>query len=124
MVVVSIALSIPAVIPRTAGFYYREKGLWALIMGQTGLLVYMADFTFSVISRLLGTLIGGILALLAWYVGSANGPGNPYGLGAVMAVMVAILMWVRIWCPFHLLQASIMAAATFLLIIGFSYDDQ
>ncbi|KAL2839889.1 hypothetical protein BJX68DRAFT_271938 [Aspergillus pseudodeflectus] len=124
MVVVSIALSIPAVIPRTAGFYYREKGLWALIMGQTGLLVYMADFTFSVISRLLGTLIGGVLALLAWYVGSANGPGNPYGLGAVMAVMVAILMWVRIWCPFHLLQASIMAAATFLLIIGFSYDDQ
>ncbi|KAL3444137.1 hypothetical protein BJX65DRAFT_297785 [Aspergillus insuetus] len=124
MVVVSIALSVPAVIPRTAGFYYREKGLWALIMGQTGLLVYMADFTFSVISRLLGTLIGGVLALLAWYVGSANGPGNPYGLGAVMAVMVAIFMWVRIWCPFHLLQAMIMAAATFLLIIGFSYDDR
>jgi uncharacterized membrane protein YccC len=124
MVVVSIALSIPAVIPRTAGFYYREKGLWALIMGQTGLLVYMADFTSSVISRLLGTLIGGVLALLAWYVGSANGPGNPCGLGAVMAVMVAIFMWVRIWCPFHLLQAMIMAAATFLLIIGFSYDDQ
>jgi hypothetical protein len=124
MVVVSIALSIPAVLPRTAGFYYREKGLWALIMGQTGLLVYMADFTFSVLSRLLGTLIGGVLALLAWYVGSANGPGNPYGLGAVMAVMVAIFMWARIWCPFHLLQAMIMAAATFLLIIGFSYDDQ
>ncbi|KAL2838093.1 hypothetical protein BJY01DRAFT_237597 [Aspergillus pseudoustus] len=124
MVVVSIALSIPAVIPRTAGFYYREKGLWALIMGQTGLLVYMADFTFSVISRLLGTLIGGVLALVAWYVGSGNGPGNPYGLGAVMAVMVAILMWARIWCSFALLQASIMAAATFLLIIGFSYDDQ
>jgi hypothetical protein len=124
MVVVSIALSIPAVLPQTAGFYYREKGLWALIMGQTGLLVYMADFTFSVISRLLGTLIGGVLALLAWYVGSANGPGNPYGLGAVMAVMVAIFMWARIWCPFHLLQAMIMAAATFLLIIGFSYDDQ
>ncbi|KAL2811472.1 hypothetical protein BJX63DRAFT_444061 [Aspergillus granulosus] len=124
MVVVSIALSVPAVIPRTAGFYYREKGLWALIMGQTGLLVYMADFTFSVISRLLGTIVGGVLALLAWYVGSANGPGNPYGLGAVMVVMVAIFMWVRIWCPFHLLQASIMAAATFLLIIGFSYDDQ
>ncbi|KAJ0413216.1 hypothetical protein BJY00DRAFT_320006 [Aspergillus carlsbadensis] len=124
MVIVSIAVSIPAVLPRTAGFYYREKGLWALIMGQTGLLVYMADFTFSVLSRLLGTVIGGVLALLAWYVGSANGPGNPYGLGAVMAVMVAIFMWARIWCPFHLLQAMVMAAATFLLIIGFSYDDQ
>lgn len=34
MLVVSIALALPAVIKSSAGFYYREKGLWGLIMAQ------------------------------------------------------------------------------------------
>ena len=34
VVVATIALGVPAVIPSSAGFYYREKGLWALIMTQ------------------------------------------------------------------------------------------
>ncbi|PWY92601.1 hypothetical protein BO70DRAFT_357736 [Aspergillus heteromorphus CBS 117.55] len=123
MVVVTIALGIPSAIPSSAGFYFREKGLWALIMGQTGLLVYMADFTFSVISRLTGTVIGGVLGLLTWYIGSANGPGNPYGLAAITAVMLLILVWVRLYLPPLLLQGGIMGAATFLLVIAYSYDD-
>ncbi|RAK99802.1 uncharacterized protein BO80DRAFT_494516 [Aspergillus ibericus CBS 121593] len=123
MVVVTIALGIPGVIPRSASFYYRVKGLWALIMGQTGLVVYMADFTFSMIARITGTVIGGVLGLLAWYIGSANGPGNPYGLSAITAVVLAILIWVRLYLPPSLLQGGIIGAATFLLVIAYSYDD-
>lgn len=37
MLVVSIALALPAVIQSSAGFYYREKGLWGLIMAQARL---------------------------------------------------------------------------------------
>ncbi|KOC15609.1 hypothetical protein AFLA70_269g001731 [Aspergillus flavus AF70] len=123
MVVVTIALGIPGVIPHTAGFYYREKGLWGLIMAQTGLLVYMSEFTFSTLGRLVGTVAGGVLGLLAWYIGSANGPGNPYGLSAVMAVMLAILMWIRLYLPPNLLQGGIMGGATFMLVVAYSYDD-
>ncbi|CAG8947604.1 unnamed protein product [Penicillium salamii] len=123
MVIVTVALAIPAAIPHSAGFYYREKGLWALIMGQTTLVIYMADFTFSLLCRAIGTIIGGVLGLVAWYIGSGHGPGNPYGLAAVMAAVIIILMWGRIFAPMALLQAMMMAGATCILVIGYSYDD-
>ncbi|KAG6132267.1 hypothetical protein E4U12_003272 [Claviceps purpurea] len=123
MVVVTIAVAIPASLPSTAGFFYRQKGIWALIMAQTCLLMYMADFTFSLVSRCLGTVIGGVLGMLAWYVGSGSGDGNPYGMGAATAVLAVVLMWWRLYLPPALAQASIMTAATFMLIIGFSWDE-
>jgi hypothetical protein len=123
MVAVTIALGIPAVIPSSAGFYFREKGLWGLIMGQTTMLIYMADFTFSAISRAIGTVVGGILGLLAWYIGSGNGPGNPYGLAAIMALVTVVLMWGRLFAPPALLQACMMGGATCILVVGYSYDD-
>ena len=123
LVVVTIALGIPAAIPSSAGFYYREKGLWALIMGQTTVVVYMSDFALSLVSRAIGTVIGGVMGLVAWYIGSGNGPGNPYGLAAVMAVVIVILMWGRIFAPLALLQATMMGGATCILVIGYSYDD-
>lgn len=123
MVVLTIALAIPAVIPSSSGFYYRAKGVWALMMGQTAMVVYMADFTFSVISRFIGTVVGGAVGLVAWYIGSGHGPGNPYGLGAIMAAVVIILMWARLFLPRASLQASILAAATCILVVGYSYDD-
>lgn len=123
MVVVTIALAIPAAIPHTAGFYYREKGLWALIMGQTTLVIYMADFTFSLICRAIGTIVGGLLGLVAWYIGSGHGEGNPYGLAAIMALVLTILMWGRIFAPPAMLQALIMAGATCILVVGYSFED-
>ncbi|KAJ0416722.1 hypothetical protein BJY00DRAFT_325978 [Aspergillus carlsbadensis] len=123
MVVVTLAISILAVLPNTAGFFYRERGLWGLIMAQTGLLVYMADFTFSVFSRLIGTIVGGLFGLLAWYIGSGGGPGNPYGLSAITGAMIVIFLWIRLYLPPNLLQGGILAAATFLLVVAYSYVD-
>ncbi|GFF70690.1 uncharacterized protein C57A7.05 [Aspergillus udagawae] len=123
MVVLTIALAVPAVIPSSAGFYYREKGLWGLIMGQTTLLVYMSDFTFSLICRAVGTVIGGVVGLVAWYIGSGHGPGNPYGLAAISVPIILIFMWGRLFLSPAMLQATIMSAATFFLVIGYSFAD-
>ncbi|GJN80127.1 hypothetical protein PLIIFM63780_003651 [Purpureocillium lilacinum] len=122
MVIVTIATSIPAAIPHSAGFFYREKGIWGVITAQTCLLVYMADFTFSLVSRGLGTIIGGVMGMVAWYIGSGSGYGNAYGLAASTAVMIAILIWWRLFLPPAFAQASIMSGATFALVVGFSWD--
>ncbi|ATY65294.1 hypothetical protein A9K55_003772 [Cordyceps militaris] len=123
LVIVTIVTSIPSAIPHSAGFFYREKGIWAVITAQLTLLPFMADFVVSIVSRALGTVAGGALGMLAWYVGSGSGAGNPYGLGATTAVMTVILVWLRIWGPHMLTVASIMCGATFVLVIGFSYDN-
>lgn len=123
VVIISIATSIPAVLPNTAGFYYREKGIWAVITAQLTLAPYMADLVVSVFWRALSTVVGGLLALVAWYIGSGSGNGNPYGLGASTAVVTAILVWLRIWCPHTYVLGAVMAGATFSLTIGYSYDN-
>lgn len=121
-VIVTIATSIPASLPHTAGFFYREKGIWAVISAQTCLLVYMADFSVSLIARGLGTVIGGVIGMVAWYIGSGSGPGNPYGIGAISAFAIMVLVWWRIFLPPAFAAASIMGGATFALVVGFSWD--
>ncbi|KAL5354947.1 hypothetical protein BJX96DRAFT_161450 [Aspergillus floccosus] len=123
MVVVTIACAIPSSLPHSSGFYYREKGIWGLITAQTALLVYMADFTFSVISRALGTVLGGVLGMVAWYIGSGHGTGNAYGMAAITAAMTVVLMWWRLFLPQAFTMAAIMSGVTFVLVVGFSYDD-
>ncbi|KAJ5909725.1 hypothetical protein N7504_004368 [Penicillium tannophilum] len=122
MVVVTIATAIPGSLPHTAGFFYREKGLWGVITAQICVLVYMADFVFSLCGRVVGTIIGGVLGMVAWYIGSGSGPGNPYGLSAITAIMTLVLVWCRIFFPHSLVGTAVMSGVSFVLVVGFSYD--
>lgn len=49
-----------------AGFFYREQGLWALIMAQTSMTPDTADFVFGCLIRMGGTIAGAVIGLLAW----------------------------------------------------------
>ncbi|KIX09276.1 uncharacterized protein Z518_00355 [Rhinocladiella mackenziei CBS 650.93] len=123
MLIVTIALAIPAVIPSSAGFYFRQKGLWALIMGQISLVPYAADFTWGLMLRVAGTVIGGVLGMVAWYIGAGSGDGNPYGIAAIMVPFIILLMWGRLFGPPALLQAFMLAAATAYLTVAYSWVD-
>ncbi|KAF7555184.1 hypothetical protein G7Z17_g2376 [Cylindrodendrum hubeiense] len=123
MVVVSLALSIPGVIPSTAGFYYREKGLWAVIMAQLSLVPYTADLMYGILVRAIGTIIGGVVGMAAWYIGAGNGPGNPYGEAAIMAVVIIIFMWWRLFSSPALMPAGLMMAVTAYLVMAYSWID-
>lgn len=123
MLVLTVALGIPAVITTSAGFYYREKGLWALIMAQLSLMPYASDFIGGLLTRLAGTILGGVIGLACWYIGSGSGPGNAYGLATIMAVVIIALMWWRLFAPPEQMQATIMTAATIYLVVGYSWVD-
>lgn len=122
-VVVTVALACVGVIPSTAGFFYREKGLWAVLMGQLTIVPYTSDFVASLLVRIASTVAGGVLGLLCWYIGSGSGPGNPYGLAAVMAVFIVVMMWWRLFAPPEQMMAGIMLAATTYLIVAYSWID-
>jgi hypothetical protein len=66
VLVATLAAAIPAVCTTSAGFYYREKGLWALIMAQTGTASFSAEFNFAFTTRIFGTIAGGVLGMLGW----------------------------------------------------------
>jgi hypothetical protein len=123
MLVVTIALAIPAVLTSSAGFFYREKGLWALIMAQTGLLPYAADFVNGFVLRVIGTVVGGVLGMACWYIGAGGGPGNPYGMAAIMAAAIVPLMWGRLFAPPALLQGVLLMASTLYLVVAYSWID-
>jgi hypothetical protein len=77
--VVSLALWVPAVMPRTAWFYYANKGLWALIMGQMGLATFAGDQLFGLARRLVGTALGLLNGMVVWYIAApGKGDGNVY----------------------------------------------
>lgn len=121
--VVTIGLAIPAVVKTSAGFYYREKGFWALIMAQMALVPYTSDFVSGLLVRVAGTVAGGVIGLVCWYIGAGSGPGNPYGLAAVMAVAIVGLMWWRLFAPPDQIQAPIMMASTMYLVVSYSWMD-
>jgi len=51
-------MAVPAVIPASVAFYYREEGLWGTMMAQLSLVSYASDFVSGLIIRGLGTVAG------------------------------------------------------------------
>lgn len=123
MVIITVALGSLAVNTKTAGFFYTEKGLWAVIMAQTSLMPYTGDFLYNLICKLIGTIAGGLIGLVAWYIGAGSGPGNPYGIAAIMVPVIVIGMWLRIFTGPALLQGAIMGIATIYLVVSYSWID-
>ncbi|KAK7062721.1 hypothetical protein VNI00_000209 [Paramarasmius palmivorus] len=122
-VIITIALWIPGVLRSTANFYYVQKGLWALIMAQTTMNIYASDQIFNLFTRLLGTVVGLIFGLAAWYMGNGHGNGNPYGAAASMAFWCIPLVFLRLYAPPQYLTGLLLACATFALIMGYSWVD-
>ncbi|KAG8773968.1 hypothetical protein FRC12_002211 [Ceratobasidium sp. 428] len=120
--VVTIALWLPQVIKHSAEFTYNEKGLWALIMAQFGLNMYMSDQIGQFVARILGTVVGGVVGMLIWYIGSGHGTGNPYGLAAAFGVFLIPLLFARLFWTQRMIE-SIMLSVTAVLVAGYSWID-
>ncbi|KAJ7474206.1 hypothetical protein FB451DRAFT_1248307 [Mycena latifolia] len=122
--VVSLALWVPAVVPRTAWFYYSNKGLWALIMAQTGLATFAGDQLAGLAMRLVGTIGGLLVGMAAWYIAApGKADGNAYAVVVVTAVFVAPFMLGRIAGPPAQMMFWTMMGVTTVFVVGFSWLD-
>lgn len=61
--------------------------------------------------------------MVAWYMGAGSGVGNAYGLSAVMAVVVAVGMYFRLWVRRADIQTVVVCMATIYLVVGYSFLD-
>ncbi|KAI5832414.1 hypothetical protein K523DRAFT_344860 [Schizophyllum commune Tattone D] len=120
---VSVALWIPQVCFSSAWLTYKEKGLWALIMAQTGLSVYAGDQIGGYVIRLIGTGIGLLLGMAVWYIGAGNGDGNPYGIVAATVVFISPFLLARIAVPPQDMIIYMMTGVTAVFVVGFSWVD-
>ncbi|KAF5353705.1 hypothetical protein D9758_008696 [Tetrapyrgos nigripes] len=121
--VASVALWVPAVVHRTAHFYYVERGFWALIMLQTTMNIYAADQIYNLVTRLVGTFVGLCFGLVAWYMGNGLGNGNPYGAAAATGFVMVPMTFIRIFAPIQYLPGVILTCVTTALIVGYSWVD-
>ncbi|KAK4049887.1 hypothetical protein OIO90_005276 [Microbotryomycetes sp. JL221] len=114
-------ISMPAYFRSTAWFFYREKGVWVVIMAALSLTQYVADTGYAVIVRLIGTLVGGTIGLLLWSIAAQDGTGNPYALAAVMAVAFPPIFFYRIHYTPPI--EAILPTVTIALVIGYSWQN-
>ncbi|KAF3098930.1 hypothetical protein TWF569_003185 [Orbilia oligospora] len=122
VVIVTLIMAIPGILRPTAEFCYDNRSIWALIMAQLTISQYLGDFVFSVAMRTFGTVVGGICGLIVWYIGAGSGPGNPYGIMAILAPFVVIGITIRVFAPREWMMPGVMGVATLMLVIGYSWE--
>jgi hypothetical protein len=79
-------------------------------MAQTGLGVFAGEQIAGFVARMAGTLIGLVLGMLAWYMGSGHGTGNAYGTVAATLVVAAPFLFARIVAPQPVMAFPLMIA--------------
>ncbi|KAG6910622.1 hypothetical protein DXG01_009131 [Tephrocybe rancida] len=121
---VSLALWIPQVCSTTASFYYGNRGVWALIMAQTGLAVYAGDQIAGFFVRIAGTILGLLVGMAVWYIGAGGlGPGNPYGVVIATTAFAAPFLLGRLAAPSQQMMLWIMTGVTVVFVVGYSWID-
>ena len=100
-------------------------------MAQTTMNIYASDQIFNLVTRLMGTVVGLALGLIAWYmgrpslyssalttssfsvdVGNGHGNGNPYGTAAAVGLLNIPLVFLRVYAPPQYLAGILLAAVS------------
>ncbi|KAF8431956.1 hypothetical protein L210DRAFT_3650787 [Boletus edulis BED1] len=116
--ILTIILSLPSFVESSAGFAYRNKFVWAVIMAQLTGARFRGDTTFGLMTRVISTLVGGTIGAVMWYISA----GNPIGLAAVCLVCFPIFFFFRLYWPVPPMTNLIIWVTT-ALVVGYSWQD-
>ncbi|KAK4700228.1 hypothetical protein P7C70_g6023, partial [Phenoliferia sp. Uapishka_3] len=114
-------VALPAYFRSTAYFFYKQRGVWVLIMAALTSQQYVGDTTFQFVTRVFGTFGGALVGLVIWYIGAGTGHGSPYGIAACCAVAFPLLMFFRLY--YTPIPSAILPVVTSFLVIGYSWQD-
>jgi len=81
-------------------------------MAQTTLNIYAADQIYNLITRFLGTFAGLVIGLVAWYMGSGHGTGNPYGAAAATGAVMVPVVFIRLFAPVQYMPGVILTCVS------------
>ncbi|RCK54439.1 Uncharacterized protein C57A7.05 [Candida viswanathii] len=115
--------AIPYFVRTTAGWYYRRRMIWLVIM----IAVSIGENTGSTIyvfwAKLAYTFFGAVVGMVGWYISTGNGRGNYYGYGAVTGVLFVYFVFFRHFSIHQTLLPQVLFAVTTVLVMGTSWLD-
>ncbi|KAI9457690.1 hypothetical protein HD554DRAFT_2141755 [Boletus coccyginus] len=120
--ILTILLSLPSFLESSAEFAYRNKFVWAVIMGQLTLARFRGDTAFGLVTRIISTFVGGIIGTVIWYISAGSGQGNAFGLAAVCFVCFPFFFFFRLYWPVPPMT-NLIIWFTAALVFGCSYQD-
>lgn len=107
----TVLLALPIYLKESAAWYVNWHGQWADIIAMLWLMPTTGVFYFSGVMRVVGTVAGGVLAIVVWEISR----GNPYGLGVLIFVMATLFYYILIYKPL-LRTLAIMTLITMVLV--------
>lgn len=117
----AVICTIPAFCRSSAGWYYRNRGLWAVILAIMSLQRFTADTVYGYLMRIFGTFFGAILGMVIWYTGSGHGLGNAYGLAAVWGAAIPFIQFIRVHFVILTPMPAVIFCVTAALTVTYSW---
>ncbi|KAI8355533.1 hypothetical protein BD560DRAFT_335853 [Blakeslea trispora] len=112
-----VLISLPAFLPQSATWFFAWRGQWATITLMMWMIPVTGMFVFSVILRVIGTVLGGVLGIIVWEIAR----GNPYGL-VVLTFFVMMPLYYVFFTSQILKMVAIMTQLTLLLVVCYEYQ--
>lgn len=120
--IVTVLVALPSLLRSSAGWSYRNRAIWPLIMSQLVTARHRGEVLFGLFTRAIATFLGAIIGLIIWYIASGNGIANHYAMAVVTAVAFPIVMLGRLNFPGPPIT-PIITCVTVALIVGYSWQD-
>ncbi|KAI9486242.1 MAG: hypothetical protein EXX96DRAFT_516153 [Benjaminiella poitrasii] len=112
-----VLLSLPAYLPQSSGWFFAWRGQWATITLLLWMIPIAGMFFFSVILRVIGTVLGGVLGIIVWEITR----GNPYGLSVLLFIVMIPLYYIFFTNQLFKIVA-IMSQVTMIMVVCYEYQ--
>ncbi|CEI94744.1 hypothetical protein RMCBS344292_08949 [Rhizopus microsporus] len=116
-IIVVVALSLPAFLEDSIGWYSESRGQWAVVVALIWMGPSVGSNFFATTTRTVGTFIGAIQSIIIWEIARGTIPG------LIVLTFFVNLPWWLVYINGKFWKASgLFALVTTSLILGYTYN--